>query len=69
MKNKIPNTSSTPLAMNLHATTPRQRLSRITSRFTRSLTLPSSRFTFPLGSLGDPTLLERLHLPLTRERY
>jgi hypothetical protein len=65
MKTRILNSTRTPFA----SAKSTSRAGAIVRRFNSGLgssLVPAPRFALPLGSLWDPTLLDRLHLPLTR---
>lgn len=65
MKTRILNSTRAPFG----SSKPSSRAGSIVRRFNSGLGSslePAPRFALPLGSLWDPTLLDRLHLPLTR---
>jgi hypothetical protein len=69
MIRKISNSASSPREMNPFSLNFGRPTKRSAQHLTRSLAHASSRFAWsPLGSLWDPTLLDRLQAPLTRHR-
>ena len=65
MKTRILNSTRTPFTTSKSSVRAGQNVRRFNAGLGSSLE-PAPRFALPLGSLWDPTLLDRLHLPLTR---
>jgi len=65
MKSRILNSTRNPFAPSKSSARVGQNVRRFNAGLGSSLD-PAPRFALPLGSLWDPTLLDRLHTPLSR---